>query len=272
MKRNKLLSLLPFKLYHSLSLLISLLVLAVFFFFPPVTLLDKAYLIGYAICHQLPSRTIHIDHTPLPLCARCTGIYLGAWLGVGGMALLGRARSLNFPPKRVVLVLIGFIGLMGIDGVNSYLSFFPGAPQLYEPQNWLRLTTGVLNGLALSAITLPVFNQAVWHTNCVTYEPVIKNFKELAFLLAGVAIMVLTVLSEPPILLYPLVILSAGGVLMMLGLVNTTLLLALTRREGQIQTWREGIVPVLGGLAITILVISGMVGFRALLPPVTSLS
>jgi uncharacterized membrane protein len=271
MRKNKLLHL-PLNLYRSLPLLISLLVLAVFFFFPPVTILDKTYLIGYATCHQLPSRTIHIDHTPLPLCARCTGIYLGALLGFGGMALLGRSRALNFPPKSIVFILIGFIGLMGIDGMNSYLSFFPDAAQLYEPQNWLRLMTGALHGLAMSAITLPIFNQALWHANCVTHQPVIKNFKELSFLLAGEAIMVLMVLWQPPILLYPLAILSAGGVLMMLGLVNTVLLLALTRREGQIHNWREGVVPVLGGLAIATLIISGMVGFRTLLPQVVGVN
>ena len=66
---------------------------------------------------------------------------------------------------------------MGIDGVNSYLTFFPKVPHLCEPQNWLRLTTGTLNGLAMSALVYPVLNGVLWHPDLVKYEPAIKNFR-----------------------------------------------------------------------------------------------
>ena len=118
-----------------------MLVIAVFFLFPPVTLLGKTHLIGYAICHQIPDRTIHIGGTPLPLCARCTGIYLGALLGLTGLTLLKRYRSTDFPPVLLLGLLVSFIAVMGFDGVNSYLTLLR-VPHLYEPQNWLRLTTG----------------------------------------------------------------------------------------------------------------------------------
>jgi len=33
---------------------------------------------GSLICHQLPARSFHTWSAPWPVCARCTGIYLGA--------------------------------------------------------------------------------------------------------------------------------------------------------------------------------------------------
>jgi uncharacterized membrane protein len=33
---------------------------------------------GSFICHQLPARSFHAWSAPWPVCARCTGIYLGA--------------------------------------------------------------------------------------------------------------------------------------------------------------------------------------------------
>jgi hypothetical protein len=42
---------------------IAMLVIALFFLFPPVTVFDKTHAIGYAICHQLPDRTIHFGDT-----------------------------------------------------------------------------------------------------------------------------------------------------------------------------------------------------------------
>jgi hypothetical protein len=37
-----------------------------------------AYAIGSVICHQLPARSFHLWSAPLPVCARCAGIYAGA--------------------------------------------------------------------------------------------------------------------------------------------------------------------------------------------------
>ncbi len=248
-----------------LMLAASALVLAVFLFSPPVTLLDKTQAIGYAVCHQIPARSFHLGGERLPLCARCTGIYLAALFGMLGMALMRRSYPVELPPKAILVILLAFTALMGIDGVNSYLSFFPGLPQLYEPQNWLRLTTGALHGLTMSALVFPIMNGGFWHPSRVKTEAAIKNFKELLLLLVGVGGIILVVLWEQPWLLYPLALLSTLGVLWMLGLVGTMLVLLLTRQEGTACTWQALIAPGIMGLAIAILIIEAMGGFRAML-------
>jgi uncharacterized membrane protein len=249
----------------------SALIIAVFLFSPPVTLLDKTHAIGYAVCHQIPARSFHLAGQPLPLCARCTGIYLGALLGIVGMTLMRRYHSVELPPAAILITLLAFTGLMGIDGVNSYLSFFPGLPYLYEPQNWLRLTTGALHGLAMSALVFPVMNGGFWHPGRVKAEPVIKNFKELLLFLIGVSGIILIVLWEQPFLLYPLALLSTLGVLLMLGIVGTMFVLILTHREGAARTWHDLILPGAMGLAIAILIIEAMGGIRAILTGATGL-
>ena len=248
--------------YNRLLLAVSVLIIAGFFLFPPVTILDKTHLIGYAICHQIPDRTIHIDGTPLPLCARCTGTYLGALMGLVGLTLLKRYRSTEFPPTLVLGVLVSFIAVMGFDGVNSYLTLLR-APHLYEPQNWLRLTTGTFNGLAMSVIIFPVINASLWHTSLLRPERVLNNFKELALFLIGGGLIILLVLWQQPFLLYPLTILSTVGVLLMLGLVNMGLVLIVTRREGYARTWSDVILPAMMGLAVSFLLIGGMDWLRA---------
>jgi uncharacterized membrane protein len=199
----------------------------------------------------------------LPLCARCTGIYLGALMGLVGLTLTGRWRAVSLPRLPVLLLLVSFIVLMGIDGINSYLSFFPRAPQLYQPQNWLRLTTGTFHGLALSVIVYPVINGSLWHASVIRDEPVIKNFKRLLPFLAGGGIIILAVLWEQPLLLYPLAILSTLGVLAMLGIVNTMFVLLITRRENYAHHWRDIVLPATMGLAAAFLMISGMDWLRA---------
>jgi uncharacterized membrane protein len=39
------------------------------------------YIIGNAICHQRPERSFWIAGAPMPVCARCTGLYASAALG-----------------------------------------------------------------------------------------------------------------------------------------------------------------------------------------------
>jgi hypothetical protein len=41
-------------------------------------LIVVVYGIGSLICHQLPERSFHLWAAQMPVCARCTGIYVGA--------------------------------------------------------------------------------------------------------------------------------------------------------------------------------------------------
>jgi uncharacterized membrane protein len=56
------------------------------------------YAIGSVICHQRPERSFHLWSAQLPVCARCTGIYLGAAIG----AVVAAAIPLNAGTKRAV--------------------------------------------------------------------------------------------------------------------------------------------------------------------------
>src|ERR1041384_1877942 len=97
--------------------------------------------IGYAICHRIDARSFLINGMPMPLCARCTGIYLGVVVCFLIALVSGRAKASRLPSIKVSIALIIFVAIMGFDGVNSYIHLFPGGTGLYTPQNWLRLVT-----------------------------------------------------------------------------------------------------------------------------------
>lgn len=239
---------------------LSVLVIAFAILVPPLELLAKADLVGYAICHRLPERSFIIAGRQLPLCARCTGTFLGAVLGLTVMVLLGRTRASRLPPAAVLLVLVAFVGFWGFDGLNSYMTFFPNGPHLYEPRNWLRLTTGLLNGLALIMFIYPIFNFTLWRTP--TGERVIKNIWELVAVLPVVALLVLVIQAEVDFLLYPLAILSSLGVFMMLVVINSMVAAVLLGREGYAQSWSQLWLPLTAGAAVAILEITAMVLVR----------
>ena len=230
--------------------------------FAPWVPADRAAL-TYGVCHQISAHTLHLADHPLPLCARCTGTYLGALWTLAGLWLLGKWRAAQLPVGRVLVVLGVFILAWAVDGLNSYLSYFPGFPYLYTPGNTLRLATGTLEGLVLASVLYPAFNFTIWREP--EARPAIGSLRELLALVAGAAVLVVMAQAEPGFLLYPLTVLSLLAVLTMLTLVNSIGVTILARREGQARTWRD-VWPLLAwGLALTFVELIGIGLLRAII-------
>ncbi|MFW5942666.1 MAG: DUF2085 domain-containing protein [Chloroflexota bacterium] len=211
---------------------------------------------GYTVCHRLTAHSFLFEGRQMPLCARCTGMYLGIMLAAGVLLLSGRGRWSDFPSLRLSLLLVGFVGLMGIDGLNSYSHFFPDAPHLYSPQNWLRLTTGMGTGLAMGLFAVPALAQTLWRRP--VYRPVLTSWRELGGLILLAALTVLLVLSNQSPLLYVLSIVSAAGVVAILTMLNAILLLIVIRREGKAQDWRQALAPLTMALVLALMQITAI--------------
>lgn len=216
--------------------------------------LSGADWIGAGICHRITSRSFMIYGRQLPLCARCTGIYLGIVLAFLVLILAGRGRRVNMPKLPILLAMLGLVALMGIDGVNSYTHFFPNLPHVYEPQNWLRLATGMGAGLAMGIFVFPALAQTLWQDQ--EYKPILHNFGELTLLICVAVITILLVLSNQPMILYVLALVSAGGVLLILTTINVVMMLTLLKRDGRMVKWRETAVPLTIALIIAIAQVS----------------
>lgn len=213
-------------------------------------------MLGYAVCHQIDSHSFVLGGRVLPLCARCTGTFIGALVGLFGQAVvLRRRRAAGFPPVSVLVVLIGFTVLWAGDGINSYLALV-GAPHAYEPSNVLRLVTGALNGLTMSALVLPVVNISTWLQPLE--EPAIRGAQDLLTLLVMEAGLAGLVLSGANWLLYPLSVLSGAAVLVLLGTVNTVLAVMVTGRENTVGTWRQALLPLAVGLLLALVQVSAI--------------
>jgi len=245
----------------ALPVLLPLAVLLLALLLPPWSLWDKSNLVGYAICHQIDAHSYQPGGVALPLCARCTGTFLGALVGLMMMALLGRGRAAALPPARVLLLLLLFVMAWGLDGLNSYMSFFSGLPHLYEPRNILRLSTGTLTGLAMSILLLPVVNFTLWREPQST--PVVPGVRALLPLLAAAAAVVVVVHANVAALRVPIALLETLGVLTMLSLINGTILVIVLRREGRATSWRDALPFYLWGAVMSLVEIGAIDLLRA---------
>jgi hypothetical protein len=244
-----------------LVIMAALLVIIGWILTTPPGFFAKADAIGYAVCHRIPARSFHIGDYQLPLCARCSGMYLGAMIGLGFQAIISRRRG-GMPPWQVIVPLAFFVVAFAVDGGNSYLYLiketYPGAlaniPNLYTPGNTLRLLTGSGMGLVISAAMYPAFNQTVWRIQ--DSAPALKGLKSLSFLVALTLLIDLLVLTENGFVLFPLAVISAGGVLVLLTMIYGILWLILFQQENIHDRLSQIWLALLAGLTLAILQIA----------------
>jgi uncharacterized membrane protein len=216
----------------------------------PAGLLGKADAIGYAVCHRIDLRSFHLGERQLPLCARCTGTFLGVLAGAAVLFAAGRGGAGNWPSRRITAVLAFSIVPWGLDGLNSYLTLVPSLPHLYTPQNWLRLTTGAFLGLSMAVLFIPAVNQTVWRNP--TGVPILRHLRELLAYYAIAPVLIFLILMENPVILFPLAILSTLGVLFLLTGVYLTVVLLLLHRENRIERRSEVLPFLLAGFILAI--------------------
>jgi hypothetical protein len=117
---------------------------------------------------------------------------------------------------------------LAIDGFNSFFVDL-GLFHLYQPHNLLRLATGLLTGLALASLTLPILNRLFWRE--YNEQRSIPSWPALLLFLSGLVLSFFAVASQIGPLLYPLALLSTAGIVTALSIVNLIVVIAVSRRE-----------------------------------------
>jgi uncharacterized membrane protein len=240
--------------------LAAILVFAIWFSFTPPGLLGKADAIGYAVCHRIGERSFHIGDRQLPLCARCTGEFYAAGISLLFFSLASPRKS-GMPGWKLGAPLLLFLIAFGIDGSNSYLYLLKstsggaleGIPNLYIPNNTLRLFTGSGMGIALASILYPAFNQSAWKE--VDPDRAL-NWKKLGILISIIFLVDLTVLTESPLVLYPVAAVSVLGVLALLIMVFSMVWLLMMRQENEFTSIKQMAMPFIAGTTLAFLLIS----------------
>ena len=204
----------------------------------PPGLLGKTDAVGYAVCHRISSHSFYFGERPFSFCARCTGQYLGFLWGFLFHVLRGKKRA-GFP-ARLGLVGFGIIFILYlVDGLNSVLHLYPGLEEwsLYQPRNSLRAITGLGVGIVISGILYPLLGQTLWRD--ITYEPAMESARDWGLLLGGGCVIFMMIISRNPLLLYPMVILSAVGLITLLSILYGVIWILFRKKENSFQTWED---------------------------------
>jgi uncharacterized membrane protein len=87
------------------------------------------------LCHQIEERSFFLAGSPLAVCARCTGLYLGGVFGLACAAALARGRQRQRAvPRRWIVALVlptladGVLATLGLSPFGTLGRFLLGLP------------------------------------------------------------------------------------------------------------------------------------------------
>lgn len=115
-------------------------------------MLAVVYAAGSVLCHQLPERSFFAGGHQLPVCARCTGLYASAAVGLlawPAAKLLRGWHPWPVAPRAAAWT----VALAGLPTAVSFTSGFIG---LWDGTNAVRAALAIPLGLAAGAVVAAV--------------------------------------------------------------------------------------------------------------------
>lgn len=221
------------------------------FLLAPWPLYDKLWGIAFGICPQRPGHSLFFGGVQMPIEAREGGMYAGFLLGFAYLVILGHGKARNLPPPKILIILTSFIVLMGLDGLNA-VAYDLYLPTPYTPNLLMRSGTGLLTGLALAGIMMPIFNQSIWQQNKSVAS--LSSWRELVPALLLIAVLWAAGLSGWRPFLYPISSVAIFGQVILLVGLGAMMASIFLRREGQVSNFTE-LAPLilLGIVAVVVL-------------------
>ena len=125
----------------------------------PVAVGAMVHLFASFVCHQLSERSFHISGQPLPVCARCLGIYAGA----AAVACLGcvawfRAPLARWPAAR-------FRRLAVVAALPTVVTVIAEWSSVWPTSNVTRAVAGLVLGAGAALVVVgAVASEASPHT------------------------------------------------------------------------------------------------------------
>lgn len=218
---------------------------------------------GDGLCHQYPDRTLVALGLYYPVCARCTGIYLGFIVALPVLFAVyrGQQRRGSFRWLFYLIAAIASAGML-FDVVSAQYG-------VRETSNLIRLITGVTFGGSLGAVAYLMLVDSLAKTS--VNRPVLGDFRGLGWWLGSLAATVLVTYYILPVMGPVGPVLTALAIVATFSSVATVFVGLNPRFRNSVDAPRTALVPSAVGLAVGVAAIALAKGLQASLESLAGL-
>jgi uncharacterized membrane protein len=104
------------------------------------------------LCHQLPERSFHLASAQFPVCARCTGIYIGAAITAVAVAVVERLSANPIPANPIRASRARLVFMVALAPTLATLAYEWAVAE--TPSNWVRFGAGLPLGAGVAILIM----------------------------------------------------------------------------------------------------------------------
>jgi len=203
---------------------------------------EMLHLLGFGLCHQMVERSFVYGGVQFPVCARCSGIYVGIIVVLALLFWLYRgAQRTGIPGISFFVGAAVAVGAMGFDGLASYLGF-------YQTTNFVRVTTGIMFGAGMAPVIYSLLVESLAKQR--SPKRILSAPREVVFWVLSVPAGLLFVYGGSALLGFLAAGLHGLLIIVTFWLVALVLVGLIPRYAHRIETWRDLVEPLLWALPI----------------------
>lgn len=239
------------------------------FLLAPWSLETKAFAALHGLCAQRPSHSFVFGDRTLPFDARMTGIYAGFLVSMLYLTQCGRLSGAKLPSLPIMVAFGLFVTAMAVDGANSLLlDLLMWHP--YEPNNGLRLGTGLLAGISLAVVIAYLLATTLWKERS-NNPAIVTSWGEIAALVVLQVPVIGIVLSERTWFYVPITLLLLSAAVLVLASLAFVSVVLVEYGDGAFTRSAEMQRPAVIALVIALTVMGTIAAGRFLLERVLGL-
>jgi uncharacterized membrane protein len=200
----------------------------------------------------------------MPVCSRCTGIYIGFILSAALILLFERKISTQLPGRKIITVTVILFAAMAAESGLSSLEIIPA-------YNMARFLTGYGVGWFLSLLLMPLLNSVVFRPDiCLKEQYLIRPGHFIMWIFSGAAVGFIFLVTYKQIILFWSIVAVAGLILLVAVLILTLFFASTQKLRSSVQNSSRFLVFFFPAVAVSLVFLSLSSFLKSIINPYLS--
>jgi uncharacterized membrane protein len=217
--------------------------------------------VGYGACHQRFNLSFNYMQAYMPVCSRCTGIYIGIILSAALILLFERKIRTQLPGRKIITATVILFVVMAVESGLSSL-------KIISSYNTARFLTGYAIGWFLPLLLIPLLNSVVFAPGIRLREQYLKkSWHFVIWIFSGLALGFIFLVTYKQIILFWSIAAVAGLVLFVATLILIPVFATSSKLRNTVQNTSGFVYFFLMAIAISLAFISLSSYLKSILNP-----